>query len=390
MLPAPSADALAHQAKLLDHLFMLNQQQRGQLSFAEFMHNALYAPGLGYYSAGLAKIGEAGDFVTAPVISSLFSQALANQCLQILRSLANEAPCILELGAGTGRMAGDLMLYLATQDVLPLHYYILEVSADLKSRQQAYLQAYCPEQYHRFIWLDTLPSEPFTGIILGNEVIDALPCHLFKISDDHTILEGFVEITPTQTQLCFDTPKSQGLQEAIIALQERLGLTFTPGYLSEIHLQLNAWIASLSACLHQGVMLFIDYGFPSHEYYHPSRTCGTLMCHYRHHAHSDPLQYIGLQDITAHVDFTALALAAIAHDLEVAGFTNQGAFLLNNGILTLAEAARNDGQRIAFSQQLQKLIQPHEMGELFKVMALSKQFDESLQGFVAFDQRHRL
>lgn len=387
MLPTPSNDAKAHQAKLLAYIASQYKQSDGNLSFAEFMDLALYAPGLGYYSAGVAKFGIDGDFVTAPLISSLFSKALGAQCAQILRLL--EQPVILELGAGTGRMACDIMLYLAEQSCLPKQYAILEVSADLRARQQAYLQQHCTSLYDRFIWLDRLPDKPFQGVILGNEVIDALPVHLFKIGENGIVEEGLVHVGQDKAQLHFSTPKTNQLPLAVEALQQRLETRFEVGYTSEIHLSLPAWVASLSQCLAKGVMLFIDYGFPSHEYYHPSRHMGTLMCHYRHHAHSDPMQYIGLQDITSHVDFTALALAAIKSELDIAGFTHQGAFLINNGITSFAES-NNTVDVYNFSQQIQKLTHPHEMGELFKVMALCKNVDEPLQGFAVFDQRHRL
>ncbi len=385
----PSDLAIAHQAKLLTTIQDACQQHDGKLSFADFMALALYAPGLGYYSAGLTKLGVEGDFVTAPMISPLFSQALGSQCQQILAALGVQAS-IIELGAGTGCMASDIMHFLAKQNALPKQYFILEVSGDLRARQQAYLQSHCQEHFNRFVWLDSLPKQPFKGIILGNEVIDAIPCHLFKIDGSQKVLEGFVHFVNDKAELLFATPSSNGLIEAVQSLQERLDEPLQSGYTSEIHLQLNAWIASLSACLEQGVMLFIDYGFPSHEYYHPSRYMGTLMCHYQHHAHADPLQYIGLQDITAHVDFTALAIAGVQSDLELVGFTHQGAFLINNGITTLADMASTNTQRYAVSQQIQKLTHPHEMGELFKVMALSKGLIEPLLGFVLFDQRHRL
>ncbi len=391
MLPEPSSTARAHQARLLAHIAKVCQQQNGKISFADFMTLALYAPSLGYYSAGLTKLGQDGDFITSPEISTLFSQTVGAQCQQILRLLPTETACILELGAGTGRMAADLLNFLAKQQQLPQHYYILEVSADLRARQQAYLQTHCSDYFDRITWLDRLPAEgSFTGIILGNEVIDALPCHLFKISENGTCLEGYVSMNGEIAQLSFLAPTSIGFEKAVQTLQTRLETQFAPGYTSEIHLSLPAWIASLSTCLKQGVMLFIDYGFPSHEYYHPARHMGTLMCHYRHYAHSDPLQYIGLQDITAHVDFTALAIAAIEHSLTVAGFTTQGAFLINNGITTLASAAINDTEQLAFSHMIQKLTHPHEMGELFKVIAFTKDFDEPLLGFAVFDQRHRL
>lgn len=389
MLPSPSSEAKAVQKILLEQIKLACHQQGGTIPFAEFMKMALYQPGTGYYSAGLCKLGAAGDFVTAPMISSLFSKTLAKQCQQILKQL-DQNVSIMELGAGTGRMACDIMHFLAQQQALPEHYFILEVSADLKARQQAYLQEHCAKYYSRFVWLDSLVTHPFSGIILANEVIDALPCHLFKIGENDEVLEGFIAFEKEQPQLLFNKPVSEGLTNAVNDLQTRLEIPFAKGYTSEIHLSQNAFIASLSACLNQGVMLFVDYGFPSHEYYHPSRNMGTLMCHYRHHAHSDPLQYIGMQDITSHVDFTALALAGINNDLELAGFTHQGAFLINNGITELAQAAENDVMQLAFSQQIQKLTHPHEMGELFKVMALSKDFDEPLAGFALFDQRHRL
>jgi SAM-dependent MidA family methyltransferase len=385
---ASSVHAIAHQTKLLTNIEEVCQQNGGQLSFADFMALALYAPGLGYYSAGLTKLGLEGDFVTAPMISPLFSHALGSQCQQILKALGMQGS-ILELGAGTGCMASDIMHFLAKQNALPKHYFILEVSGDLRERQQTYLQIHCQEHFDHFIWLDSLPKQPFKGIILGNEVVDALPCHLFKIGKQ-SLQEGFVRFENNKAELFFAAPLSNGLLSAVQSLQERLDEPLQSNYTSEVHLQLNAWIASLSACLEQGVILFIDYGFPSHEYYHPSRHMGTLMCHYRHHAHADPLQNIGLQDITAHVDFTALAIAGIKSDLALAGFTHQGAFLINNGITEFAQMASTDTQRYTFSQQIQKLTHSHEMGELFKVMAFSKELDEPLQGFAIFDQRHRL
>ncbi len=387
-LPAPSNEALKHQQHLLEHLHERFLKQ-GPLSFADFMNQALYAPGLGYYSAGSQKFGVDGDFVTAPEISSLFSQCLGAQCAQIFNTLEKGA-CILELGAGSGRMAADIITYLKATDKLPQQYFILEVSADLKQRQQRHLQIQCPDYFEKIIWLNKLPEKPFAGIILGNEVIDAMPVHLFQIGDDQEVLEGLVELIDDKWQCVFRTPITDGLSEAVLALQENLRPPMEPGFTSEINLSLNSWIGSLSSSLAKGVMLFIDYGFPRHEYYHPSRSMGTLMCHYRHHAHADPLVYIGLQDITTHVDFTALGYAAINNSLHVSGFTNQAAFLLANGLLSLAEEMNTSQQQILISQQIQQLTQPHEMGELFKVMALTKQFDEPLQGFALRDQRHRL
>ncbi len=383
-LPTPSTDALIHQQRLLRFLDKMIQN-KGSITFAEFMAICLYAPGLGYYSAGAQKFGEKGDFVTAPIISPLFSQTLAKQCAHILSSLSNEA-IILELGAGNGIMAKDVIKKLSQLKQLPAKYYILEVSADLRQRQQTLLQHECKDYFQNIVWLDKLPQTPFEGIILANEVIDAMPVDIFKISDSSTILEAHVTHEPDwQIQYL---PAREPLRVAVEALQNALGYQFPPGYTSEINLGLSAWIKSLSAILSKGIMLLIDYGFSRHEYYHPSRHMGTLMCHYRHHAHSDPLRYIGLQDITAHVDFTHVAQSALDAHLEVRGYTTQGAFLLALGIL---ENSHVDAKvQFTLSQQIQKLTSPHEMGELFKVMALAKNMDEPLQGFSLRDFRHRL
>lgn len=385
------SDLHEHQKALLAYLANAVSEKAGQLSFADFMNIALYAPGLGYYSAGLAKIGAAGDFVTAPEISPLFSQSLGNQCLSILNSL--DAPqAILELGAGTGRMASDLLSFLSDKNALPEKYYILEVSGDLKSRQQALLKQTLPDYYNHIEWISDLNTLSFKGIILANEIIDAMPVHLFKIGPQGEILEGFVKQQDTTWVTEYLTPTSPGLVDAVSKLQTNLAEPLAPGYTSEILLSLTPWLKALERVLEQGVMLFIDYGFPRHEYYHPSRNRGTLMCHTRHKTHSDPMQLIGLQDITAHVDFTALALAAQQCQLKIAGFTTQAAFLLSNDLLALAKENWSDDVKHSaqLSQQIQMLTAPHEMGELFKVMALSKNFDALLQGFTLLDHRHRL
>lgn len=380
-LPSPSEEALAHQQKLLAYLEAQMAEQGGTISFADFMHMALYAPALGYYSAGMKKFGRDGDFVTAPEISALFSQCVANQCAQILTHLDNTA-CILELGAGTGKMAGEIILTLAKMKTMPRFYFILEVSADLKQRQQAYLREHCKQYFGRFIWLDTLPSKPFTGVILGNEVIDAMPVHLFKMGDKGEKLEGFIQKENEAWQLAFEPTKNEALETGINELQKALPESFIPGYTSEINLQLSPWLDSLQRCLEKGVLLFIDYGFPQEEYYHPSRIMGTLMCHYRHHAHTDPLLHIGLQDITAHVDFTAIQQAATKLGLDVLGFTRQANFLIANGLIESVEnASHSPSKQLLVSQQVQQLTAPHEMGELFKVIALGKRWDPELTKF---------
>ncbi|MBS0287132.1 MAG: SAM-dependent methyltransferase [Proteobacteria bacterium] len=385
-LPLPSQEALAHQQKLLRFLVQIIAK-KGPLSFAEFMASALYAPGLGYYSAGAQKFGESGDFVTAPEISALFSNCLARQCAQILATLSKQA-VILELGAGSGKMAAALLTTLKNLNQLPAQYFILEVSADLKQRQQQYLKQHCQDYFKNIVWLDKLPEQAVEGIILGNEVLDAMPVELFQIGENGELLQAYVNYENEQWQCTFSTDVKEKVKDAILALQTQLGYQFAPKYTSEINVELAPWVSALSNILSKGVMLFIDYGFPNHEYYHPSRHMGTLMCHYRHHAHPDPLRYIGLQDITAHVDFSALAKAAMSAQCDVLGYTTQAAFLLSNNIL---ENHSLDAQeQLKISQQIQKLTAPHEMGELFKVMALGKNYDEPLQGFSLRDYKHRL
>lgn len=389
-LPQPSHEMLVHQQQLLEAISLACFQNGGWLSFDLFMQMALYAPGLGYYSAGMHKFGPSGDFITAPEISPLFSQCLGAQCAQILANLSPDKRYILELGAGSGKMAAEVMLFLDEKEILPSQYWILEVSGDLKARQKAYLKDHCSKFYHKFVWLDSLPTQAFEGIILGNEVIDAMPVSLFQIGDDGQVLEGFVGKVDGEWQIKFDTPTTPSLYFAVEQLQERIG-KLPQGYTSEIQLSLLPWMSALNACLEKGVMIFLDYGFSSQEYYHPQRNQGTLMCHYRHHAHPNPLAHIGLEDITAHVDFTALALSAHACQLELAGFTNQAAFLLGNGLLDLAQyAMQSTKTRFSASQQIQTLTAPHEMGELFKVIAFSKQYSAPLQGFSFLANRHRL
>jgi SAM-dependent MidA family methyltransferase len=345
----------------------------GTISFARYMELALYAPGLGYYSAGLRKFGSGGDFVTAPEISPLFSQCIARQCKQI-------GGDILEFGAGTGAMAEEIL-----REYTPNNYYILEVSADLKQRQQEKLK-----HFTNVTWLTSLP-EKFSGIILANEVLDALPVHRFQIIDNK-ILEAYVRCENNQFVWHYDQPTSPGLLDAV----EKLNIS-EHNYTSEIHLTIPPFIHTLGKILNHGTILLIDYGFPRREYYHPDRHQGTLMCHHQNQAHPDPLVLTGLQDITAHVDFTAVAEAAVDAGLHVAGYTNQASFLLGCGLLEngLPRGARNDGlgdlkQQLVISQQIQKLTQPHEMGELFKVIALTKNLEMSLIGFSLYDQRQRL
>ncbi|MSP52781.1 MAG: class I SAM-dependent methyltransferase [Gammaproteobacteria bacterium] len=361
----------------------------GKISFAEFMRLALYAPADaqgrgGYYTGGTEKFGPEGDFITAPIISEFFSYALAEQCATVFNTLSQKN--ILEFGAGTGIMAADILQHLEKNNNLPAQYYILEISADLQQRQRDILQEKIPHLIARVQWLSTLP-EKFSGIILANEVLDAMPVHQIMCTENE-VQERYVIWQDKQFKYLESDISSVRLRAAVDTIQTELR-HFSAGYQTEINLMLDAWLASLAEILQQGVILLIDYGFPRHEYFHPQRSMGTLMCHYRHRAHSDPFLNVGLQDITAHVDFTAVAEAATKNNLDVLGFTTQAAFLLNNKILELANS-EHDQQRWRNVQKIQQLIAPQEMGELFKVMALGKNFYEALPAFEFKDMLGRL
>jgi SAM-dependent MidA family methyltransferase len=387
-LPRADADALAHSQALQQVIRAEIAANDGHISFARFMQMALYEPGLGYYSAGARKFGEGGDFVTAPEISSLFSICLARQCAESLREM--EQPVILELGAGTGVMACDVLQELHRLDCLPEKYYILETSADLRQRQQLLLEERLPELISRVQWLDTLPTEPLTGVILANEVLDAIPVQRFclqkgEVREMHV---GWQEEGFVWQQFAADVE----LEQKVKTIMEHSSAEFTDGYTSEINPDLEAWIKSLADCLQQGLMLFIDYGYSRHEYYHEQRTQGTLLCHYRQRAHDDPFFYVGLQDITASVDFTAVAEAAVSAELRVSGFTSQAYFLIACGLeqIMLEQEDMNDKQRLELSRQIKLLTMPNEMGERFKVIALTRNIETALTGFSLVDHRRRL
>ncbi len=383
-LPSPDADAIAHSALLLKRILDEIQRNKGQISFVDYMRLALYAPGLGYYSAGATKFGMSGDFVTAPLLSPLFSECLSRQCQEILDCL--QGASILEIGAGTGQMAADILISLENNKTPLKHYYILEPGADLRAKQKETIQNLCPQCLPLVSWLDTLPpASSFSGIILANEVLDAMPVNRFYV-DEQGIHEISVEAINSQLQLCKSTQQNPELN----AFVENLALA--PGYLSEVNLQLNAFTHSLSSCLNTGLILLIDYGFSRQEYYHPDRSMGTLMCHYRHYAHQDPFFYPGLQDITAHVDFTTIAESALSAGLHVLGFTTQASFLISCGLTDLFESKiqKNTETDFRTTQAVHTLTSPAEMGELFKVMALGKNIYLPLVGFSLHDKRYLL
>ena len=386
ILPCPDATAQAHSIQLQRLIAEEMAVNGGRLSFAQFMELALYAPGMGYYSGGSHKLGAEGDFMTAPEMSPLFSRCLARQMAQVLGALDDGD--VLEVGGGSGKMAADILEYLLAEDCLPDRYYILERSGDLRARQQAFLENRLPHNIQdRVVWLEQLPEPGFRGVVVANELLDALPVHCFTITQSGAA-ELFVVCENGKWRWHPDVPSSSELARFIEEL--RLSNNLPVGYISEINLTARAWVASVADILSEGMLLLIDYGFPHHEYYHLDRNRGTLMCHYRHRAHGDPFILVGLQDVTTHVNFTAIAEAAHGAGLRVAGYTTQAAFLLANGITELLQEADDGPTRMDWSHQIKKLTLPHEMGELFKVLALTRSIDEPLRGVSFRDMRAHL
>lgn len=383
--PLPPA-AQAHSEAAAAHLRAAIGAASGWLPFDHWMAEALYAPGLGYYAAGNVKLAEAdasapaGDFVTAPQLTPLFARTLARQVAQVLRQTDTQA--VLEFGAGTGALAEGVLRELDALGLQDTQYLILEVSADLRARQAERLAPFG----ERVRWLDALPDR-FRGCVLANEVLDAMPVSLFRWGDDGTVLERGVAWDATQGFVWEDRPAPPRLAEAVAARMPAL-----PGYVSEINPQAEAWIDAMGRWLEQGAALLIDYGFPQGEYYHPQRAGGTLMCHLRHHAHGDPFTAPGLQDITAHVDFTAMADAAQAAGLQVLGYTSQARFLMNAGLMELlAQLDPSDARAYAQAvAPVQKLLSEAEMGELFKVLAVGRGIAQPLIGFARGDRLGKL
>lgn len=381
-LPTPNHASLEHSQQFLSHL-KEKFAPKQSISFEEWMQEALYNPYWGYYTGGLTKLSGdnessllQGDFTTAPELSPWYGRTLALQVQQVLT--AAESTHILEFGAGSGKLALAVLEQLANPAI---HYFILELSADLRQRQQETLKDYLSQ----ITWLDSLP-DAFEGCILANEVLDAMPVKLVEWNKAQELEEVFVswEDNSPQYQCVLASETLSSL------MQERMPAY--PGYRTEVNLQAESWVREMGNYLHKGAVILIDYGFPRSEYYHPQRCQGTLMCHLQHHTHSDPLVYLGLQDITAHVDFTSIADAAIDGGLEVLGFTSQARFLMNGGILSLLnQLDPNDVKDYARQiGPVQKLLSEAEMGELFKVMMLSKNLDIDPIGFISGDRRHTL
>ena len=388
-LPVPPEPARAHSHALAGLIRERIHEEGGSISFERFMEMALYEPGLGYYSAGATRFGAAGDFITAPHVSPLFSRCLARQCRQALAALTGGD--ILELGAGSGVMAQDLLLELEALDGLPERYLILETGADLRRRQQELFSFRIPHLLPRITWLETLPEQPLSGVIIANEVVDALP--VTRVAVDKGELRELCVGHDGDDFFWIEAPCGDDrLTTAWERIAADLPLPLPGPYRTELNLRATAWMRSVCEILKQGVMLLIDYGYPRHEYYHPQRDRGALLCHYRHRAHEDPFFYPGLQDITASVDFSALAQAALENGLRLTGYTSQAHFLIGCGLADIAASAQNGAGRPdpAVTGQVKRLTLPGEMGERFKAIAFTRNFTEPLMGFQFIDQQDKL
>jgi SAM-dependent MidA family methyltransferase len=380
-LPAPDSDALAASHALQNQIAAEIAANDGAISFARFMELALYAPDLGYYSGGAAKLGEAGDFTTAPELTPLFGATLAQAAAAII---AQSAPNILEFGAGTGKLARDVLTALHQTGVAVEHYYIVELSGELRARQQEALR-----DFPQVRWLDGFPDS-FSGVVLANEVLDAMPVELVRKT-----AAGWREVMVTidDGAFAYTEREPSDTLAAHIAAQVPDAESLPEGYLTEVHPVACGFMATLARMLAKGkgAAFLFDYGFPAHEYYLGQRETGTVMCHYRHHSHPDPFYLPGLQDITAHVDFTAMALAAQDNGAEVLGYMNQAAFLVSAGIgELLLKTNPDDAMRyLPQANAVQKLVSPAEMGELFKVLIVGK--DVTLpDAILRADRSHRL
>lgn len=379
-LPSPDDDAREHSARVFRHIRERIASEGGWIPFAVFMDLALHAPGLGYYAAGAQKFGAPGDFVTAPEMTPLFGRCVARQVAQVLELTGGD---IVELGAGSGALAVDMLDELERLDRVPKRYRILEPSPDLAQRQQHKVRQSISSLAGRVEWIETLPDK-FSGVIIANEVLDALPVHLVSWREDGLFERG---VAFRDDSLAWE--EREAGESLAVAVNE---IAVSAPYLSEISPGVNVLVAGLAERIRRGAVFLIDYGFGRSEYYHPQRSGGTLMCHYRHRAHVDPFFLPGLQDITAHVDFTAVATAGVEAGCSLAGYTTQAQFLLNSGITDLLAQTpvERSAEYLPQAAAVQKLVSPAEMGELFKVLALSRGIDAPLLGFAEGDRVERL
>jgi SAM-dependent MidA family methyltransferase len=390
MMPHDDAEqgaAAEHSASLRDQLAAEIEAAGGWLSFERFMDVALYAPGLGYYSGGAQKLGEGGDFTTAPEVSRLFGACVAVQCAEVMSSLG--AGSVLEIGAGSGRLAVDLLARLESLGQLPDNYWILEVSADLRQRQREHIEERLPQLLARVHWLDQPPEEAFDGVIVANEVLDALPVARFRW---HSSAVEELGVENRGSEFAWAARPANAAMLRICSEMSEIAGPWDDGYVSEYCPRLGAWTRAVTQSLQRGAVFWFDYGLPRAQYYLPERHGGTLVCHFRHRLSEDPFANLGLQDISAWVDFTRVAEASREAGFELAGFTTQAHFLaglqIDQEMRRTAGADENYFARLA--NQARQLMMPGEMGERFKAMAWLRGLELPLSGFALLDLRHSL
>lgn len=376
-LPTPNADAQAHSDRLLALVKAQVAAAGGAVPFSRYMELALYAPGLGYYSAGARKFGAEGDFVTSPELGPTFAECVAQCAALVFEQLGGQAD-FLELGGGSGAFAEAALRRLQELNALPAQYLILEPSADLRERQLERLRdALPPEVFARVRWLNGPPEQQWRGFLFANEVIDALPTPRFAVRGGE-VFEEFVALDADGELASVEQPADAMLHAAVRHVERDIGAPFADGYRSELLPQLPYWIQAVGGLLVDGAMLFVDYGYPRREYYLPERSDGTLVCHYRHRAHGNPFHLPGLTDITAFVDFTALAEAGVGAGFDLAGYCAQASFLLNSGLaerLAVIEAIADPVERHRRTNEVKRLTLPGEMGERFQAMAFQRGVD---------------
>lgn len=388
-LPLPDDASLAHSRVVADFIRQQIVNGGGAIGFAEFMHHALYAPGLGYYAAGATKFGAAGDFVTAPEISPIFGRILARQIAGVFDQMSSVERNVLEFGAGSGVLAATILAALLKSDRLPEHYFILEVSADLQERQSSYLSSALPELFERIVWLKALP-ESFAGVLIANEVIDALPTERFSKQKGRVCRQAVRNVHDGFAwQL---EPASALLERAVQSIETRLGYELPDGYTSEISLGASSWLQDLANCTREGVLFLFDYGVSLREYYAADRSDGWLRCHFRHHAHSNPLIYPGIQDLTSWVNFSQIAEVAVERGLRVEGYVTQAQFMLYGGLQEEMQefASLPTAAQMELSSQIKVLMLPGEMGENVKCIGLSKGSFSDIACMTRADRAHTL
>ena len=378
--PEPDSEALAHSARVVERVQTEIEGRGGVLPFDRYMDLVLYEPGLGYYASGTRKFGRQGDFVTAPELGSLYGRCVARQVAQILAQL--DGGSLLEFGAGSGVLAATVLTELAERDSLPAEYLIVEVSPALRAQQQQTLAGQIKQNPVKVRWLDSLPESGFRGVILANEVLDAMPIIRFRVGAEGHMTAGVVR---RNGHLDWSWQRDPSQDRRIDRLVQQYGLV--TDYTSEVNPRAAAWMQTVGRVLDAGLILVMDYGYPGAEYYHYERSDGTLMCHYQHRAHMDPFLYPGLQDLTAHVDFSAVAAAGQLAGLDIAGFTSQEAFLLSTGVLDLVAHESSGPVDPKLSAELKQLTLSSEMGESFKALAMVKHINTPLLGFSLRDRR---